>query len=68
LFSRPAARHDPRAITVGTGVGSALGARLAGCSFGMTGRYRVAFTLSIFLDAHGSVAFWLLRRPLAEEH
>ena len=55
------------AITIGTGVGSALGSWLAGWSFDLTGSYRAAFTLSIFFYACGSVAFWLLRRPVAED-
>jgi hypothetical protein len=33
----------------------------------VTGSYRVAFSLSIFFHACGSVAFWMLRRPAAEE-
>src|SRR5215831_6012962 len=56
------------AITIGTGIGSALGSWLAGWSFDLTGSYRVAFGLSIFFYACGSVAFWLLRRPVAKEH
>ena len=56
------------AITIGTGIGSALGSWLAGWSFDLTGSYRVAFGLSIFFYACGSVAFWLLRRPAAKEH
>jgi MFS family permease len=56
------------AITIGTGIGSALGSWLAGWSFDLTGSYRVAFGLSIFFYACGSVAFWLLRRPAAKEY
>jgi hypothetical protein len=33
----------------------------------VTGSYRVAFSLSTFFHACGSRAFWLLRRPAAEE-
>jgi hypothetical protein len=53
------------AITMGAGVGSALGSWLAGFTFDVTGSYRVAFSLSIFFYACGSVAFWMLRRPAA---
>ena len=52
-------------ITIGTGVGSALGSWLAGYVFDVTGSYRVAFGLSIFFYVCGSIAFWALRRPPA---
>ncbi|MDR3539006.1 MAG: MFS transporter [Acetobacteraceae bacterium] len=52
-------------ITIGTGVGAAAGAWLAGFVFDVTGSYRVAFWLSIFFYVCGSVAFWSLRRPPA---
>jgi MFS family permease len=52
-------------ITIGTGLGSAAGAWLAGWSFDVTGSYHVAFGLSIFFYVCGSVAFWMLRRPPA---
>jgi MFS-type transporter involved in bile tolerance (Atg22 family) len=55
------------AVTMGTGVGSALGSWLAGFTFDVTGSYRVAFALSILFYACGSVAFWMLRRPAAAE-
>jgi len=51
------------AITIGTGIGSAGGSWLAGWSFDLTGSYHLAFWLSIFFYACGSVAFWLLREP-----
>jgi MFS family permease len=66
LFPGPQLGTILGAITMGTGVGSALGSWLAGFSFDVTGSYRVAFTLSIIFYACGSVAFWLLRRPAAE--
>jgi len=68
LFPGPQLGAIVGAITIGTGVGSALGSWLAGWSFDLTGSYRVAFSLSIFFYACGSVAFWLLRRPAAKEH
>jgi MFS family permease len=67
LFPGPQLGTILGAITIGTGVGSALGSWLAGWSFDMTGSYRVAFSLSIFFYVCGSVAFWMLRRPAAEE-
>src|SRR5277367_2274872 len=48
------------AITIGTGIGSASGSWLAGWSFDVTGSYHLAFWLSIFFYACGSVAFWML--------
>lgn len=68
LFPGPQLGTILGAITIGTGLGSALGSWLAGWSFDLTGSYRLAFTLSILFYACGSVAFWLLRRPTAEEH
>jgi len=68
LFPGPQLGTILGAITIGTGVGSALGSWMAGWSFDLTGSYRVAFSLSIFFYACGSVAFWLLRRPAAEAH
>ena len=65
LFPGPQLGTILGAITMGTGVGSALGSWLAGFTFDVTGSYRVAFALSIFFYACGSVAFWMLRRPAA---
>ena len=65
LFPGPRLGTILGAITIGTGVGSSAGSWLAGWSFDMTGSYHVAFGLSIFFYACGSVAFWLLRRPPA---
>jgi len=67
LFPGPQLGTILGAITMGTGVGSALGSWLAGFSFDVTGSYRVAFALSIIFYACGSVAFWRLRRPAARE-
>jgi MFS family permease len=52
-------------ITIGTGLGAAGGAWLAGFVFDTTGSYRVAFALSILFYFAGSFAFWALRRPPA---
>jgi MFS family permease len=67
LFPGPQLGTILGAITMGTGVGSALGSWLAGFTFDVTGSYRVAFALSILFYACGSVAFWMLRRPAAAE-
>jgi MFS family permease len=67
LFPGPQLGTILGAITMGTGVGSALGSWLAGFSFDVTGSYRAAFALSILFYACGSVAFWRLRRPAAAE-
>ena len=52
-------------ITVGTGVGAATGAWMAGWLFDLTGSYRVPFLLSIAFYICGAIAFWSLRRPPA---
>jgi MFS family permease len=50
-------------ITVGTGIGSAVGAWAAGFIFDVFGSYRIAFLTSIASYLVGCVAFWALRRP-----
>jgi MFS family permease len=50
-------------ITIGSGLGAAIGSWGAGFVFDLTGSYRVAFTLSIASYLCGIVAFWALRRP-----
>jgi MFS family permease len=52
-------------ITIGSGVGSALGSWGAGWIFDVSGSYRVAFIGSIVSYAAGVIAFWALRRPPA---
>jgi MFS transporter, OFA family, oxalate/formate antiporter len=49
-------------ITIGTGIGSAVGAWAAGRVFDVFGSYRVAFLLSIASYLGGCVTFWALRR------
>jgi MFS family permease len=48
-------------ITIGSGVGSGLGAWGAGFIFDVSGSYKLAFALSIVAYALGCVAFWALR-------
>jgi len=50
-------------ITIGTGIGSAVGAWTAGWIHDVTGSYRIAFLLSIASYIAGCIAFWALRRP-----
>jgi MFS transporter, OFA family, oxalate/formate antiporter len=50
-------------ISIGTGLGSAIGAWASGWIFDRSGSYHVAFLLSIASYLVGCVAFWLLRRP-----
>jgi MFS family permease len=50
-------------ITIGSGLGAALGSWGAGWIFDLSGSYRVAFMLSIAAYGCGVVAFWALRRP-----
>lgn len=53
-------------ITIGTGVGAAVGAWASGLIFDLFGSYRLAFLLSIASYLGGCVAFWMLRRPPRE--
>jgi MFS transporter, OFA family, oxalate/formate antiporter len=50
-------------ITIGSGIGSAVGSWGAGIIFDVSGSYRLAFILSIAAYSSGVVAFWALRRP-----
>ena len=50
-------------ITIGSGIGSALGAWGAGVVYDLSGSYRLAFILSIAAYSCGGLALWALRRP-----
>ncbi|MBV8777682.1 MAG: MFS transporter [Alphaproteobacteria bacterium] len=50
-------------ITIGSGLGAALGSWGAGFIFDVSGSYELAFILSIVAYLCGVVAFWALRRP-----
>jgi MFS family permease len=52
-------------ITIGSGLGAAIGSWAAGFIFDLSGSYRLAFILSIVSYLCGMVAFWALRRPPA---
>ena len=62
LFPGPRLGTILGVITVGSGVGAALGSWGAGWLFDLFGSYRVAFWLSIAAYLGGSAAFWALRR------
>jgi len=63
LFPGPQLGAILGVITIGSGLGAALGSWGAGWIFDVTGSYRVAFSLSIAAYLCGVVAFWALRRP-----
>jgi len=50
-------------ISIGTGIGAAVGAWASGLIFDLYGSYRLAFSLSIASYLAGCIAFWFLRRP-----
>ncbi|MBV9859668.1 MAG: MFS transporter [Alphaproteobacteria bacterium] len=50
-------------ITIGSGLGAAIGSWAAGWIFDLSGSYTIAFSLSIAAYLCGCVAFWALRRP-----
>jgi len=50
-------------ITIGSGLGAALGSWGAGLIFDLSGSYELAFLLSIAAYLCGIVTFWALRRP-----
>jgi MFS transporter, OFA family, oxalate/formate antiporter len=50
-------------ISIGTGIGAAIGSWASGLIFDLTGSYRLAFLLSIASYLGGCVTFWWLRRP-----
>lgn len=51
-------------ITIGSGLGAAIGSWGAGFLHDLTGTYRLAFWLSMGAYALGAVVFWTLRRPV----
>jgi len=51
-------------ISVGTGIGAAVGAWASGLIFDLSGSYRLAFMLSVASYLTGCIAFWFLRRPV----
>ncbi len=50
-------------LSVGNGVGSALGPWFAGLTHDLTGSYRVTFIFSVACSAAGATCFWGARRP-----
>jgi len=63
LFPGPQLGTILGVITIGSGLGAALGSWAAGWIFDVSGSYRVAFMLSIASYVCGIAAFWALRRP-----
>jgi MFS family permease len=65
LFQGPHLGAILGVISIGTGIGAAVGAWASGLIFDLSGSYRLAFLLSIASYLAGCVAFWFLRRPAA---
>jgi MFS family permease len=63
LFPGPRLGTILGVITIGSGLGAALGSWGAGWIYDLSGSYRVAFMMSIASYVCGIVAFWALRRP-----
>lgn len=63
LFPGPQLGAILGVITIGSGLGAALGSWGAGWIYDLSGSYRVAFMMSIVSYVCGIVAFWALRRP-----
>lgn len=63
LFPGPRLGTILGVITIGSGLGAAIGSWAAGFIFDVSGSYRVAFIGSIIAYALGSLAFYMLRRP-----
>ncbi len=65
LFPGPRLGTILGVITIGSGLGAAIGSWAAGFLFDMAGSYRLAFWFSIAAYAGGTVAFWAVRKPVA---
>jgi MFS family permease len=63
LFPGPRLGTILGVITIGSGLGAAIGSWGAGWVFDLSGSYRVAFWCSILSYVAGCIAFWALRRP-----
>jgi MFS family permease len=64
LFGGPRLGTILGVITIGSGLGAAIGSWAAGFLFDLMGSYRLAFWLSIAAYCGGSIAFWALRKPV----
>jgi len=65
LFPGPRLGTILGVITIGSGLGAAIGSWAAGFIFDLTHSYHLAFYLSIASYLGGCIAFWSLRRPPA---
>jgi MFS family permease len=63
LFPGPNLGAIVGVITIGSGIGSALGSWAAGFIFDVSGSYRVAFLIAIASYVGGCVTFWAARHP-----
>ena len=63
LFPGPRLGTILGVITIGSGLGAAIGSWAAGLIFDVSGSYRIAFLCSIAAYVAGSIAFWVLRSP-----
>lgn len=61
LFPGPRLGTILGVVTIGSGVGAALGSWGAGVVFDVSGSYRLAFMLSIASYLCGALSFWMLR-------
>jgi MFS family permease len=64
LFPGPRLGTILGVITIGSGLGAALGSWWAGLIFDLSGSYRLVFWISMAAYAGGAIAFWALRRPV----
>ena len=67
LFPGPQLGTILGVITIGSGLGAAIGSWGAGLIFDVSGSYRLAFSLAILSYLCGTGAFWALRRPPARQ-
>ena len=51
------------ALSVGNGLGAALGPWIAGLMHDLTGSYRLAFLFSVLSSVGGAACFWIASRP-----
>lgn len=67
LFPGPRLGTILGVVTIGSGLGAAIGSWGAGFLFDLTGSYRIAFWLSMTSYVCGALSFWLLRGPATRQ-